>query len=214
MEIIFFLANFAGSGGPLGHIEAYLRTWRQFRVKVTLSDLYPDSSLVSHNGAQNAIHYWPDPVDATNTPAEFNNAGLFTMHLSLHHMTPAFVRRILSNAVSHKRPIAIMEMQRRSICSLLQVAFGVVPAALLSVLVLPFSLYRLFFTFVVPVIPFILLFDGCVSALRTYEPNEVQNILVTVEGSSDYDWTFEVKNIPLTRVSYIGVPKKFNSKNA
>jgi hypothetical protein len=50
----------------------------------------------------------------------------------------------------------------------------------------PFRWSRLFWTYIVPVIPFVLLFDGVVSCLRTYRPAEFLELVGSL--SADYEW--------------------------
>lgn len=49
---------------------------------------------------------------------------------------------------------------------------------------------RLFFVYVFPVVPFVLVFDGLVSALRTRTPDEVEVLLRTC-GADASDWVVE-----------------------
>jgi len=51
----------------------------------------------------------------------------------------------------------------------------------------PFRWSRLFWTYVVPVVPFVVLFDGVVSCLRTYRPQELREIIGKL-GGSEYEW--------------------------
>ena len=51
----------------------------------------------------------------------------------------------------------------------------------------PFRWSRLFWTYVVPIVPFVVLFDGVVSCLRTYRPQELREIIGKLTGS-EYQW--------------------------
>ena len=65
------------------------------------------------------------------------------------------------------------------------------PWALLSFvvtpLIRPFRWSRLLWTYVIPIIPLVLLFDGVVSCLRTYRPQELREIIEKLTAS-DYQW--------------------------
>jgi hypothetical protein len=54
-------------------------------------------------------------------------------------------------------------------------------------LIRPFRWSRLLFTYVVPIIPFALLFDGVVSCLRTYRPQELREMIKKLDGI-EYQW--------------------------
>ena len=49
----------------------------------------------------------------------------------------------------------------------------------------PFRWSRLFWTYILPAIPLAVVFDGIVSCLRTYRPNE---LLELTEGIEGYRW--------------------------
>jgi hypothetical protein len=51
----------------------------------------------------------------------------------------------------------------------------------------PFRWSRIFCTYVIPIIPAVLLFDGVVSCLRTYRPPELRAITEKL-NASDYTW--------------------------
>jgi hypothetical protein len=51
----------------------------------------------------------------------------------------------------------------------------------------PFRWSRLFWTYVIPIVPFVVLFDGVVSCLRTYRPRELREIIGKLTGS-EYEW--------------------------
>jgi hypothetical protein len=63
---------------------------------------------------------------------------------------------------------------------------------ILQLLVSPFYFWRtpghLFFTYVVPIIPFVLVFDGYISSLRTRTAEEIQ-VLMKECGASADGWT-------------------------
>lgn len=62
----------------------------------------------------------------------------------------------------------------------------------LMFLITPFYFWRspghLFFTYIIPIIPFVLVFDGVISSLRTRSPEEVQDLMKKCGASAD-GWT-------------------------
>jgi hypothetical protein len=54
-------------------------------------------------------------------------------------------------------------------------------------LIRPFRWSRLLYTYVIPIIPLVLLFDGVVSCLRTYRPQELREITKKLSGIA-YQW--------------------------
>jgi hypothetical protein len=45
----------------------------------------------------------------------------------------------------------------------------------------------LLYTYLIPIIPLVLLFDGIVSCLRTYRPQELRDIITKLSGI-EYQW--------------------------
>ncbi len=82
----------------------------------------------------------------------------------------------------------IFELQERTISSFVTIfAMGI-----LMFLITPFYFWRspghLFFTYIIPIIPFVLVFDGYISSLRTRSPDEVQALMKECGASCD-GWT-------------------------
>ena len=80
---------------------------------------------------------------------------------------------------------------------------------LLTPLVRPFRWARLFWTYLVPVLPLAILFDGVVSALRVYTPEEMRAMAASVPGSGAYQWQaglLRPKGAPVGVPYLIGVP--------
>jgi hypothetical protein len=59
------------------------------------------------------------------------------------------------------------------------------------------DLGHLFFTFVVPLLPLTLVFDGCVSSLRTRTADEVLRLVCGANASLRRDGTFALRGPPL-----------------
>jgi hypothetical protein len=58
----------------------------------------------------------------------------------------------------------------------------------------PLKLSWLFFTYLVPLVPLLVLWDGVVSCLRIYSPRELRD-LVDALPDNDYEW--DIGTIPL-----------------
>ena len=73
-------------------------------------------------------------------------------------------------------------------------------------LIRPFRWRRLVLTYLIPVLPLAILWDGLVSALRTYSVEEMKDL---VSEFPSYDWTVKVmrsahgESLP----TLVGVPK-------
>lgn len=157
-------------------------------LKVTLSDFYPNVPAFEALKAQvpDVFDYHPTPVDARDVPAALQ--GLRTQLLSMHHFKPEDVQRILANAVAARQPIALLEVTERNLRGLLPILFSPLTVLLTTPFIGPFRIGRLVFTYLIPIVPLFVLFDGVVSILRTYTVPEMQAMAAAVPDSASYTW--------------------------
>jgi len=74
----------------------------------------------------------------------------------------------------------------------------------------PFRWSRLLYTYIVPLIPFMVLFDGIVSFLRLYSADELAAIVASVPGQDTYHWDIggtPILGLPVTLGHFVGLPK-------
>jgi hypothetical protein len=176
----------SGGGGPWRELSRQF--WNSGRtLHVWLTDKYPNLTISENLGAssENRMTYYQRLVDATNVPLELK--GFRTMFTSFHHFSPDEARAILQNAVDAGEGIGIFEITRRAPATIgLMFAWALILFGC-KVWVHPFRWSRLFWTYIVPVIPVVLLFDGVVSCLRTYSLRELHEIVETL-GTNEYQW--------------------------
>jgi hypothetical protein len=187
----------SGGGGPW---QAWSASIPQL-PEVLLTDKFPNRSAAASTGSSN-VSYYGNPVDATNVPDDLR--GFRTIFTAAHHFRPEMVRRMIADAVAKRQPIGIFEFTQRSARGLFHVALTGLGVWLLTPQTNHVSLAKLFFTYIVPVIPVVATFDGIVSSLRTYKPEE----LAALVDGSNYDWqigTTSGKGVPVTYL--IGLPK-------
>ena len=198
----------SGGGGPWLDLSRKLRPEAQV-FHILLTDKYPNLRAFQNVRAasENHITFYPDSVDAMKVPGELK--GFRTMFTSFHHFPPEEARAILQNAVDASQGIGIFEITRRA-PSTIGLMF---PWALLlfvfTPLIRPFRWSRLLWTYVVPIIPLVLLFDGVVSCLRTYRPQELREIIEKLTGI-EYQWEVGEQSrargeVPITYL--IGYPR-------
>lgn len=204
----------SGGSGPLALVQQQLREQHGLRVPVRLTDKYPNlpafEKIVGEAHAMGGeIEFSASPVDATAVPAELT--GLRTLFSCFHHFPPALARRILADGVARRAPLAIFELSNRSLAAFMQVLLGgPLSIPFLTPFFKPFSWARLFWTYVIPVIPFCCVWDGVGSNLRAYTPDELRALVAKVPGHESYDWQTGIAagGLPGVRVTYlIGVPR-------
>ena len=186
----------SGGGGPWLDLYGKLGD-----VEVRPTDPLPNvagfEAARAATGGRVAFH--PEPVDATAVPASLD--GFRTMFTGFHHFRPDQARAILADAVAKGHGVAIFEATERK--PLAAAAMLILPLVVLLVtpFIRPFRWSRLFWTYLVPAVPFIVFFDGIVSCLRTYTTEEL--LAMAREVGGDYEW--QTGREPIGRGGPIGV---------
>ncbi len=113
------------------------------------------------------------PVDARHLPEELD--GVRTLFDGFHHFAPSDARALLRDASERKIPIVIAEgVERSFMCAPDAVSHPLRPAryaAREAVLV-----DAPFLTYLVPLVPLFVLFDGLVSCMRAYTERELHDL--------------------------------------
>jgi hypothetical protein len=168
----------SGAGGGIETIQQALSQQMGETIHVTLSDLYPNIAAYQYLQQQSggSIDFIPEPVDATAVPETIT--GVRTIFSSFHHFPPSIAQRILQDAADKQTAIGIFEGAKKSWLEmlLLWVLFPVV-ILVVTPFIRPFKFSRLFFTYLVPLIPLGIIWDGTVSLLRIYTPEQLQRML-------------------------------------
>jgi hypothetical protein len=177
----------SGGSGPWGHLLRHLEGGTTGALQVLLTDLYPNRKAFEWARRQSGgrLEYEPQPVNATRVPEHLE--GFRTLFTAFHHFRPELAREILRDAVRKQRGIGIFEFTRRNIPASLRLALRMPFTVLAAPLSPPFRWSRLLWTYVVPAIPAMAAFDGFVSSLRSYTPDELRDIVAGL-GDTNYIW--------------------------
>ena len=176
----------SGSGGPWLDLSRKLQPEAQV-FHILLTDKYPNLWAFQNVRSASGTHigFYPDSVDSRKVPSELQ--GFRTMFTSFHHFPPEEARAILQNAVDARQSIGIFEITRRSPSTIALMFPWALMLFVFTPLIRPFRWSRLLCTYVVPIIPLVLLFDGVVSCLRTYRPQELREMIKKLAGI-EYQW--------------------------
>lgn len=170
----------SGTGGPA---RLLLKKWNAQGVpsiELNLTDRFPTNETIS------AIDVLED---------ELPRANGYTMFNAFHHFDGDQQQRILKK-MSRAEWAIIAEPLNRSAFTLLGVFLLTGPFHfLLAPLVRPFSWARLFWTYLIPVVPFVTCWDGLVSVCRIPRKNDFIH-LAEEASTSEFNWTF--KQLPFT----------------
>ena len=204
----------AGAGGPTPYIEKNLNR----RLGPMDSDGHTDAVNGDHSGVDfvltdiaphleawgevakksDNLYFIPTSIDATNAPQDLlqslsrgdsTDKKVFRLFfLAFHHFDDPLATQIIRNSLATSDGFGIFELQARTFSSFVTISM-MWP---LLLLVTPFYFWRspghLFFTYVIPVIPFVLVFDGYVSSLRTRTADEI--LRMVGKGKDVKGWEF------------------------
>ncbi|NTV64790.1 MAG: class I SAM-dependent methyltransferase [Oscillochloris sp.] len=199
----------SGGGGPWERLLPLVAVGGA-PIRVTLSDRFPNLVAFARTARRfpSAISFRRDSVDATRVPPTL--AGLRTIFSAFHHFPPELGRAIISDAVRQGRGIAIFEATQRDALTMAGMMATPLLTWALTPLIRPLSPARLALTYLLPVVPALVLFDGTVSCLRSYSVAELQALVDAVEGSERYHWEIGQDTAPGAplKVTYcVGVPR-------
>lgn len=203
----------SGGSGPMTDVISILKTdYQQNDLQITLTDLYPNKKAAKRiNGLQREdLKYSLQPVDASKVGKDLN--GVRTMVCSMHHMTPDTALAILKDAQDAKQPLVVYEISNNTMPALLVILLAF-PINFLTVFfvtpfVRPFTWQQFVFTYIIPLLPLFIGWDGAVSYVRAYSMKDWEELTNKIR-SEDYIWEAGVLAGKGGKKSYLlGLPKQ------
>ena len=198
----------SGGGGAIEQIHANMEQQSDTEIKITLTDKFPNKNAFEFisSKTQGRISFSDTSVDATNVPATL--IGFRTIFSGFHHFNNDFAKKVLKDAVDAKCGIGIFDGGNKNILAVLGILiFHPILFFLFTPFFKPFRFSRLLLTYIIPIIPFCTVWDGIVSIIRLYNPNELLKIAHEVD-TEKYFWEVGKKksNFGLKVTYLIGYP--------
>ena len=199
----------SGGGGPMLSIAESLQH-NGSGVHVTMTDLYPDPGgmqLANDRGGP-GLRYDGEPLDASNIPSD--RTGLRTLFNAFHHLRPELAQGVLASAVKGRRPIAVVEVLQRKPLAVLGILFTPIVSLFVVPFLRPFRLAWIPLTYLLPVIPFFILWDGIVSCLRIYDEQELLALASAADPDDTFDWEVQIIPMdpaPVPGIALVGIPR-------
>jgi len=199
----------SGGGGAIEQIHKNLAAQSDKEIRIILTDKYPNTGAYEFISAKTNgnISFSESSVDAARVPENLD--GFRTIFSGFHHFGNDYARSILRDAVSAKAGIGIFDGGDKHIFSVLAILImHPIVFFLFTPFFKPFRFSRLFFTYILPVIPFCTVWDGIASIIRLYKPKELLKIAMEAE-ELNYVWkTGRLKSRFGLHVTYLtGYPK-------
>ncbi|MGD0403436.1 MAG: hypothetical protein ABSB66_09575 [Candidatus Acidiferrales bacterium] len=198
----------SGGSGPWLWLHDSLHDAQGRLAEICLTDLYPNTPAFERikQETHGEITYWPESVDATKVPAQL--VGFRTIFSSFHHFPKPEAIGILQNAVDNRQGIGIFEAARRHPLTIAQNAIMFFGALLTAPFIRPFRFSRLFWTYILPVIPFLLFYDGVISSLRAYSTAQLREMIASLNANG-YVWEVGQEPRGFVAITYLlGYPVK------
>jgi hypothetical protein len=176
----------SGGTGPILLIQEQLDR-EHYPVKVTLSDKFPNIAAFEEAVEESRcpVSFIEEPVDATNVPEGLR--GFRTLFASFHHFRPAEARGILEDAARKREGIGIFEFTGRNPGIWLIMLISPLYFMLFMPFIKPFSWWKIFWTYIIPLFPLVGMWEGLASNMRTYSPEELKELVRGIDVE-DYAW--------------------------
>ncbi|MCO6438633.1 MAG: hypothetical protein J5J06_16190 [Phycisphaerae bacterium] len=198
----------SGAGRPVLSVLEELDDDEGVPITITLTDKYPNVPAFRSlaEASPGRVLYSEVPVDATDVPYDLE--GFRTLFASFHHFDVVAAREIICDAVRKNQGIGIFEFTERNFLIWVPTLLvGPVFVWLVTPFIRPFSWQRLLWTYAIPIWMLAGFWDGVVSCLRTYSPQELCNLTKDL-GAGSYSWEVgRVRSAGVFRITYLlGVP--------
>ena len=143
-------------------------------LTVSLTDKFPSDALVARAVAHPLITAVSFSVDAACVPESLR--GFRTIFSSFHHFPDSVAVAVLSDAVEAGDGFAMAEVSTRTLRAFATIFLMPLLVWLLTPAMRPFRWSRLLFTYLLPLIPLVVWWDGLVSCGRTRTPAELRSL--------------------------------------
>jgi len=187
-----FMECCSGSGETLELIRSQLDKKEFLGIEFLLSDIQPHSEFVKNinQSCDPAFRYIDQSVDVTEMKSDFNHPKIFIN--SFHHFSEEQVKLIFDSNFNQGNEIIIMEYVRNSLMGYLTMLMG----PIIVLLTLPFVVkfkhlpIMIVFTYLIPLFPLMMLWDGFVSCLHEYSVKKLTQLVkklghekISIKGS-------------------------------
>jgi hypothetical protein len=186
----------SGSGQPTLHLYKRLNK----KIPLVLSDKFPDENFSSHTAT-----YLAQQVDVTQMQPQ--KSTCYTMYNAFHHFSSVTQIQIVKNMAMTNSPFLFAEILHPGILNIIKIFFTTTIIQLfVAPFINPFSLTRLFFTYIIPINLFTITFDGIISVLKSKTKNQYENLLATTSGDKYIITVNSLKTTTATIVYIMGRP--------
>jgi hypothetical protein len=187
----------SGAGAPAIYVHQQLDE----QVETVLTDKFPQlpnnraAGISSNTQSTDVLQLKPAPH------------MLYTMYNAFHHFTDAQQKTILVNFASNSASFIIAEILQPNVSTVLKVLLSATLGQLLfTPFIQPFSLLRLFFTYIIPVNIFTVAYDGIISACKSKTIRQYQQLVASIDFANYQITVHTIKGTQATIIYLSGTP--------
>lgn len=182
----------SGSGLPALYIQKRVKN----KLPLFLSDKFPGESFNKTDAK-----YITPSVDVTTLQPLKNTC--YTMYNAFHHFNAVTQLHIVKSMAAANVPFLFAEILQPGIFNMIKIFLTTTVVQLLAApFVKPFSLARLFFTYIVPVNIFTITYDGVVSVLKSKTAGQFA-AAIQHAGNSNYSVTVHTLKTKAATIVYL-----------
>ncbi len=166
---------------------------RATNLKLIPCDLYPETQVWEELEKEfpGQVESVSEPVDFLQ-PRDWPEKSLLVLVAAFHHIPPKLRPLFLKTQSESGERVAVFEPLRKTPFSMALTIFAIFPALLLPILKIrrPGRLRRVLWCWLVPVVPLMFMWDGIVSCLRQWNPEEWEANLQE-QLADDHTWAIK-----------------------
>jgi len=173
----------SGSGEPLMRMVSQLNCEKAKSLSYTMSDIKPLPEFVNkvNTEAPDNFTYIETSIDAANNKPQDEQSVIFIN--SFHHLSPKVAHNVIKNNLENGNEMLILEYVRNNFLAYVSMLGGVLIVLLTAPFVsklkhLPLTI---FFTYIVPLFPLMMLWDGLISCRRAYSSDFFNNVAKEID---------------------------------
>ena len=189
----------SGSGISAVYIHSQLAQ----KIPLLLTDKYPYTAFNNKPPVVYSLH----TVDVIKLQPVQNTC--YTMYNTFHHFTIAQQKEIIQKMLDNSTSFLFAEILEPGVINIAKIFFTTTIVQLLAApFVKPFSLSRLFFTYIIPVNLFTITYDGIISVLKSKTVKQYRELVKGISGQSFVITVNKINNIAGNVIYIKGEPKK------
>ncbi|MEM1250274.1 MAG: hypothetical protein AAGK22_28155 [Acidobacteriota bacterium] len=127
-------------------------------------------------------------LERVDPESGFEGEGVFAVINGFHRLTPTEAELLLRRVTDTRQVVVVLEGNNDHWWQAVgMLFFAPVTAFLTAPFVRPFRFERLLFTYLIPILPFLIAFDGAMALFMLYAPSDLDEVIERV-GAEGYEW--------------------------